>query len=294
MVAELSASCRQAPVVRGVVRRVVGPVTWLQTAVLVAILTLSAAPVHAGLFDDDEARRAILDLRARIQAADDASKQRSAELAKGQAELARGNAELIEQLQQLRRSLFELNAQLETQRAEMARLRGGQEQLARDVAELQRKQRDGVQGVDDRLRKLEPQLVSQDGQEFKADADEIRLHDEAMASLRGGDFNKAALLLGAFLKRYAFSGYAPSLRFWLGNAQYGKKDYKEAIATFRAFVTDLPDHPRAPEALLSLANCQLEMKDNKGARRTLDEVQKSYPKSEAAAAAKERLASVKG
>ena len=276
------------PVQRRAAAALVAPVA------LVALLAFSAGPAQAGLFDDDEARRAILDLRARIQAADDASKQRSSELARGQADLARGNTELIEQVQQLRRSLLELNAQLESQRAEMARLRGSQEQLARDVAELQRKQRDGVQGVDERLRKLEPQLVSLDGREFKADADEIRLHDEAMTTLRAGDFNQAAIQLGAFLKRYASSGYAPVARFWLGNALYGKKDYKEAIATFRAFVADLPEHPRAPEALLSVANCQLEMKDNKGARRTLEEVQKSYPKSEAAAAAKERLASVKG
>ena len=266
----------------------------LAPVALAALLVFSVGPAQAGLFDDDEARKAILDLRARIQAADDASKQRSSDLARGQAELARGNTELIEQVQQLRRSLLELNAQLESQRGEMARLRGSQEQLARDVAELQRKQRDGVQGVDERLRKLEPQLVSQEGREFKADAEEIRLHDEAMATLRAGDFNKSAVQLGAFLRRYALSGYAPAARFWLGNAQYGKKDYKEAIATFRAFVTDLPEHPRAPEALLSLANCQLEMKDNKAARRTLEEVQKSYPKSEAAAAAKERMASVKG
>ena len=266
---------------------------WRRVALALAAgaLSLVASTAHAGLFDDDEARKAILDLRARIQASDDASKQRTAELAKAQTELARGNAELIEQL---RRSLLELNTLLEMQRAEMARLRGSQEQLAREVAELQRKQRDGVQGVDERLRKLEPQLVSQDGREFKADAEEIRLHDEAMATLRSGDFNKSALQLGAFLKRYALSGYAPSVRFWLGNALYGKKDYKEAIAVFRGLVADLPDHPRAPEALLSVANCQLEMKDNKGARRTLEEIQKSYPKSEAAAAAKERLASVKG
>jgi TolA-binding protein len=51
-----------------------------------------------------------------------------------------------------------------------------------------------------------------------------------------------------------------------------------------------PDHPRAAEAVLSIANCQIELKDNPGARRTLDELIKAYPQSEAAVAAKERLA----
>ena len=81
--------------------------------------------------------------------------------------------------------------------------------------------------------------------------------------------------------------------FWLGNAQYGKREYKEAIASFRALLAAAPDHPRAPEALLSVANCQIELKDAKAARRTIDELLKTYPKSEAAQAGKERLASLK-
>jgi tol-pal system protein YbgF len=250
-------------------------------------LVAAGAAAHAGLFDDEEARRAILDMRARIQAGDEASRARTAEL-------ARTHAQLLEQLQQLRASLLDLNGQLESQRAELARLRGTQEQLARDVAEVQRRQKDVAQGVDERLRKLEPQAATIDGKEILVEPDERRLHDEAMATLRSGDFNKAASQLSAFLRRYPTSGYALTARFWLGNALYGKKDYREAIAIFRSFVTEAPDHPRAPEALLSLANSQLEMKDAKGARRTLEEVVKSYPTSEAAVAAKERMGSIKG
>jgi TolA-binding protein len=54
-------------------------------------------------------------------------------------------------------------------------------------------------------------------------------------------------------------------------------------------LTASPDHPRAPEAVLSIANCQIELKDTAGARRSLDELVKAYPQSEAAVAAKERL-----
>ena len=254
-------------------------------SLIAAVLCLGSA--HAGLLDDDEARKAILDLRNRVQANDDATRSRLTEI-------TNANAQLLEQVQQLRRSVLDLNSQLEANRAELARLRGTQEQVSRDVAELQRRQKDTVQGVEDRLRKLEPQPVTVDGKEFLVDADEKRANEEAMATLRAGDFVKASGQLAAFLRRYPASGYAPSARFWLGNAQYGKREYKEAIATFRGFVTESPDHPRAPEALLSVANCQIEMKDAKTARRTLDEVLKAYPKSEAAIAAKERLGSLKG
>ena len=77
--------------------------------------------------------------------------------------------------------------------------------------------------------------------------------------------------------------------FWLGNAQYATRDYKEAITNFRALISRNPEHVRAPESVLSVANCQLELKDAKGARKTLTDLVKAYPETEAATAAKERL-----
>lgn len=259
----------------------------LTALALAGLLGLGSGSARAGLFDDEEARKAILDIRARIQTNDEAQRARLAEL-------TQANAALQEQIGQLRRSLLDLNTQLEAHRAESAKLRGGQEQLSRDVAELQRGVKDTAKGLDDRLRVIEPQKVSLDGKDFLAEPDEKRSHDQAMAALRGGDFDKAATALAGFLQRYPGSGYAESARFWLGNAQYGQKNYKDAITSFRALITSAPNHPRTPEALLALANCQIEMKDNKSARKTIDDLVKAYPASEAATAGKERLATLKG
>ncbi len=258
---------------------------------------LAAPAVHAGLFDDDEARKAILELRQRLDQVNEQARIKQAEqMTVMNAQITQQNAQLVqlnEQLVQMKRSMVELNNLIEMLRADNAKLRGQDEQLAREIAEVQRKQKDILQGVDDRIRKIEPVKVSVDDREFLADPDEKRQYEEAMGVFRKGDFEKAAAALAAFQKRYPASGYHESVLFWLGNAQYGKRDYKDAIPTFRAIVTASPDHPRAAEALLSVANCQLELKDPKGARKTIDELMKSYPKSEAAQAGKERLASIK-
>ncbi len=260
------------------------PAAWL------LLLALVAPVAHAGLFDDDEARKAILDIRQRQEQGD----------ARLKAALAENQAQLMEQISQLRRSLLDLNNQLETTRAEMARLRGQDEQSQRDIAELQRAlgdvqkaQRDVQQGVNERISKLEPVKVSVDGREFLVDPEERRQYDEAMALLRKSDFAAASSAFTGFSKRYPASGYTPSLMFWRGNAQYAMREYREAIASFRALLSTAPDHVRAPESLLAIANCQMELKDNKGARRTIDELVKTYPKSEAAQAGKERLASLR-
>ncbi|MFT6590139.1 MAG: TolA-binding protein, partial [Rhodoferax sp.] len=62
---------------------------------------------------------------------------------------------------------------------------------------------------------------------------------------------------------------------------------------FRALIAKTPDHLRAPEAVLSIANCQIELKETKGAQKTLEDLIKAYPQSEAAIAAKDRLARLK-
>ncbi|WP_280154995.1 tol-pal system protein YbgF [Piscinibacter sp. XHJ-5] len=254
---------------------------WLSAASIACALFSPAA--HAGLFDDDEARKAILDLRQKLEQINEQQRVRQAEL----------NAQMAEQISQLKRSLLDLNAQIETLRADNAKLRGQEEQTTREVAELQRRVKDMQQGVDDRIRRFEPQKVSVDGREFMADPDEKKLYEDAMAIFRRGEFPAAAGALSSFQKRYPSSGFNESVLFWLGNAQYGTRNYKDAISSFRAVASQYPDGARAPEALLSIANCQVELKDPKSARRTIDELLKQYPKSEAAQAGRERLASLR-
>jgi len=244
-----------------------------------AVVCMLAFNASAALFEDDEARRAILDLRQKVEA----TQVRTVE------ELRRSGEENA----QFRRSLLDLSNQIESLRSDMAVLRGQNEQLTRGIADVQRAQKDVAQGVEERLRKVEPAKVSLDGRDFEAEPAEKQEFEAALANLRKGDFAAAQAAYTAFLKRYPQSGYKSSSFFWLGNAQYALRDYKSAAGNFRLLATSDPQHPRAPEALLSMANCQIELKDTKAARKTLEDIVIAYPQSEAASAAKERLAKLK-
>ncbi|AVT20054.1 tol-pal system protein YbgF [Paracidovorax avenae] len=255
----------------------------VRKAAALAALSLAAGfgatASHAALFEDDEARRAILELRQRVDAL--------------QQQLGGDQRRSSDETSQMRRSLIDLQSQIETLRSEQASLRGQNEQLQRDVSDLQRRQKDIAQGVDERLKQFEPAKVTMDGQEFQADPAEKRDFEAALAVFRSGKFPDAVSAFGNFLRQYPRSGYMPSARFWLGNAQYATRDYKEAINNFKALLAASPDHARAPEAALSIANCQIELKDTRAARKTLEDLLRAYPQSEAAAAAKERLARLK-
>jgi hypothetical protein len=192
----------------------------------------------------------------------------------------------------LRRSLLDLNNQLEALRGELARQRGGNEQLARDVADIAAPPRTLPRAWTNACARLEPQKVAFDGREFKADPDEKRQYEEAFGLLRGGDFGAAALSLTGFLQRWPHSGYGDAVRFWLGSALYGSEGPRKR------------SWPSAPSSTLPLTasarargaaghgQCQIESKDTEAAPRTLDTDQ-GLPRSEAAQAAKERLAALK-
>jgi tol-pal system protein YbgF len=246
----------------------------LRFAFLALALTTSLTS-HAGLFDDDEARKAILDLRQQI-AGVNASQQKTSE-----------------EVGQLRRNMLDLQNQIEKQKGELAQLRGENEQLTRSIADIQKREKDLIQATEQRISKIEPAKVVVDGQEFIAEPNEKRDYEAAFAVFRAGDFVKSQKMLFDFIQRFPSSGYSPSALFWLGNAQYSTRDYKEAITNFKALIAQVPNHVRAPEAMLSVANCQIEIKDARGAKKTLDDLIKLYPKSEAAQAGKERLLQLK-
>ena len=247
---------------------------------LLALFFFSVA--RAGLFDDDEARRAIIDVRKKIEI-------QTEEIKKNVDDIKKFQSNLIEQ-----QNLFE------NLRNEIQRLRGEKEELTQELRKQQSASQALSQGIDERLKniderlkKFEPVKVKLDNQEFLADPAEIRSYEAALATFRKGEFAVASEGFIDFIKRYPTSGYSVMSLFWLGNSQYANREYKDAIKNFNNLLAKDSDHARAPDAMLSVANCQLEMKDVKSARKTLDDLMKKYPQSESAAAAKERLSKLK-
>jgi tol-pal system protein YbgF len=277
---------------------------------------------QAAIFGDDEARRAILDLRQRLEALgqrqsaeqqrQSAEQQRqSAEQQRQSAEQQRQSAELqrlideakktsqalaraAEENAQLRRSLLDLSNEIEQVRTDLARLRGQDEQLAREVSEVQRRLKDVSNDVEDRFRSMEPVKVSVDGRDFLATPAEIRDFDAALVFMRKGEFAQAQSAFTSFMQRHPGSGYQASALFWLGNAQYAMRNYKESLASLRAMLSESPEHVRASEAMLAVANALTELKEPRPVlRSSLEDLVKAHPLSEAANVARDRLAKLR-
>jgi tol-pal system protein YbgF len=245
-------------------------------AFLIAALSSVAVPAQAGIFPDNEARKAILELRTQI----DTINKRLDELS------ARTDAKTDKS------AALDLASENEQLRQEVARLRGQIEVLANQVATDERRQKDFYVDLDNRLRRLEPQRVVVDGKEFEISPDEQKGYEAALSLFKAGNYQAAQDAFAQFLQRYPASGYAPSAYYWLGNAQYVQGDYRGALKSHEAVIQHYPDNPKVPEAMLSIASSYTELKDSAAARKALEALITRYPNTEAAETARRRLASL--
>ena len=287
---------------------------------------------QAALFEDEEARRAILDLRQKMEIhrqaqsqATEQALQKSLDQSQKQFEVLRKQFEAVskqveadinQSKQENRQALLLLQAQIESLKQDTANFQGEREQLLREISLLQRAQKNINAEIEGRFQKIQAQLAKQDapppsppvneeapksikvnvqvdGFEFLAEPEEKRDFEAAFVLFRKGDFAAAAKEFAQFVRVYSNSGYKPSALYWLGSAKFARRDFNDAITQLKGLVNDFPTHTRAAEALLTVGNAQLEIKQPKEARKTFNDLIKIYPTSEAAAAAKDRLTQIK-
>ena len=221
---------------------------------------------QAGIFDDNEARKAIVDLGIKL---DKVAREIDARID--------GKAD--------KTAALSLVNQYEQTQQDVARLRGQIEVLANEVATAQQRQKDFYADLDARMRRLEPRQVTIDGAAATVDAGEQKAHDAGAALLKAGDYAGAAAALGEFVRRYPASPYAAGAQYGVGTAFYALHDYPKAIAAQELVVAAYKDSPQAPDALFNLIAMYTEMKDKKAAQKTLRELATAYPDSRAAASA---------
>jgi tol-pal system protein YbgF len=243
-------------------------------AAFLAAFSYAPLQAHAGLFEDDEARRAVLDVRTKLE-----NLQRDLNARLDNKADKSGTLDMVNQNEQLR--------------LDVSKLRGQVELLTNELANAQQRQRDFYVDLDNRLRKLEPQKVTVDGKEADVDPSEQKTYDAAQAMYKSGDYKNAGAAFFDFLRRFPNSGYAPSAQYLLGTTYYAQRDYRNAITAQQAVVKNYPDSPKAADALLNIASCYVELKDKPAAKKTLTSLVAKYPDSPAAQTAKERLASLK-
>ena len=250
-----------------------------QRLLAVMFLALAAGGAQAGLFDDDEARRQISDLKAEAVAGQKALDERIARMDERVGRLDSALKDRAVDLAQL----------IDGLRQDMTKLRGQIEVLLNQAQTMERRQKDLYVDLDTRLRRLERSFQERVTAPEREVQKEKEAYEAALNQFKVGNYQACIAAFQTFIVNYPNSQLVPAAQYWIGNAYYATRDYKVAIATQQKVVASWPDNPKAPDAMLNIASAQAELGDQKSARETLRVLTQKYPASPAAEEAKQRL-----
>jgi tol-pal system protein YbgF len=277
----------------------------LRAAVLPMLLLglFAALPARAGLFDDEEARKQVADLRLAVDA-------------------------LTERVDGATKNQLDFSNQIESLRQEAAALRGQVEVLTNTAETSQKRQQDFYVDLDNRLRKLEaaaaPVAITpeqqgmamqpgmpgqsmqagmtgmqagmagmqgqQPSQATKADPQtEMRDYEAALGMFRESKFKEAQASFEAFIAGRPQSTLLPNATYWLGSSLYQQKLYEPAVKAFGNVAANWPNDAKAPDAMLKQADSLVGAKDVNGAVNVLETLIGKYPQNPAADTARSRI-----
>lgn len=248
---------------------------------LLCTLYLTAAPAFAGLFGDTEARAQIQQLETRLASAE----------------------ELITKLDAANKQqtsvLLDLQNLIDTQSAELRKLHGLNEELVHNLQDAEKRQKDFYVDLDGRLRRFEnndtapPDKVSVAKSKSEDTAAESRALEAAYGFYKAERFQDAATAFQDFLVSYPKSVHTANVHYWLGNAYFVLKDYKNSLESFQTLAAKFDTYPKIAEVMFNIADCQELLNDIDAAKLTLKLITTKFPNSDAAAKAKKELTTLK-
>ena len=204
--------------------------------------------------------------------------------------------------------------EVEALKAEIARLRGNQEEQAYQMDVAEKRVKDLYVDLDSRINQLKEMLSRQTASQADAvrlqpaqglssvpaeaavpatDSDaESRAYAVAHTLVKGGKYKEAVQSMQAFLSLYPSGSLAPNAVYWMGFSQVNLGDFPGAANSYQRLISDYPNSPKAPDAMLSLARARIQSNELPQARAMLEQLATKYPASKAAITAKKLLATL--
>ena len=217
-----------------------------RTAIGLAALS-AACSVQA--FADDDARRAILELRESIKT-------------------------LQTDLEANRNAQIQLSTEINN---------------LKELNQEKRNARTQYETLDKRLAVFEPQVVVIDGQSIEVSAEEKKAYDTAVALLQTGKYGDAEKAFKDFNDNFKKSPYRMDALFWWGTSAFANEHYKTAISSQNQLLREFSKGARAADAMMLVASSQAASGSINAAKATLQKIIKTYPKTDVAKEAAQRI-----
>jgi tol-pal system protein YbgF len=203
--------------------------------------------------------------------------------------------EMLERIDGLQREVAQLRGQVEEQQHTIEGLKSRQRELYLDIdRRISRIEREGAAPAPAAPIAAAPAAPALTGSKPSAPAaapakpavdseaqmqQERAAYQKAFDMLRELRYAEATAAFRAFLKEYPQGRYAHIAQYWLGEAGYAQRDFRQAIADYTALIANYPNSPKLAEAMLKMGYSHYELKEPEQARKVLQRLIEQYPDS---------------
>jgi tol-pal system protein YbgF len=214
--------------------------------------------------------------------------------------------DMLQRIESLQTEVQQLRGQLEEQQHIIDGLKSRQRELYLDVdRRLTRFEREGgsvapkqaaegmtpnLTGTGQGTTEQAPAAPVQDEQQIQQ---EREAYQKAFDLLRELRYAQATEAFRAFLKEYPSGRYAHIAQYWLGEAGYAQRDFRQAIADYEALLQHYPNSPKRAEAMLKIGYSYHELKQDDKAQQILKQLAEKYPDSTEAGQARNLLKQIR-
>jgi TolA-binding protein len=236
---------------------------------------------------------------ARLDKLEASERELAEALAKQKDRLDEQVAEVQKALEKLdrasRRTGADMGVQMEQVQTDLSGLRGQVDQYLHKLSELEQ----ALSQIKDGAEKATSQQLAKEELNKKIEAIERPSDKKAFAELviqkLGDDLATGRKLAEEWLNKYSKDPLAAKIHYELGVSFFDQKEWRAALSEFGEIVKSFAKSDYAPNALLKSSDCFASLKPpmKEESRLALEEIVNSYPKSEAAKAARAKLAQIK-
>ena len=114
-----------------------------------------------------------------------------------------------------------------------------------------------------------------------------QVYAAALAAFRSREHGQAVLDFLDFIAKYPRHSLAANAQYWIGEAYYAQRDYRQALVEFQKVLEYGP--AKAPDALVKMGMGWVKLRDVRRAQDLWQRAVRDYPKSEAAVTAQQLL-----
>lgn len=158
-----------------------------------------------------------------------------------------------------------------------------------EISRLRRDMEDRIAALEDKLEIYDQQISKAVAKVLPAAANEAESYQKALALVHQSDFMSAIASFRAYLKVNPKSELSDNAQYWIAECYYALKDYQKAIKEFQVVVDKYPKTDKVAGSILKQGYSFAELGMPDEAKTFLNIVIKSYPNTEEAIRAKEKI-----